>query len=565
MKTKREWEPRGKNETVKQYLQETLLLSEDIILNPKRDPYIWHLEEAASIIRSCIKQKMPVTIVGDYDADGMMASSILKLYLNDAGIDCRVRLPRRFSEGYGLSTKIIDEIETGLVITVDNGIKAHEAIRKAKKKGLTVVVTDHHEGSMEGLIADIVVDPHMEEDDYSEFTDYCGAGIAYRLGKMLFPDSKIHKKAEVLAGIATVADVVPILGDNRNIVKNSLKYLNAGLVPKGLRLLLDVLGKEHYDEVDYGFTIGPVINASGRLLDNGPDDIVRLVTTDQELRRNPELRKVMDELVVELIRRNEERKELVRQYLEEAYGVIQREKLENDPFLVVHVPQCHEGIIGILAGRIEEEMLRPCIVLTESAIDGTLKGSGRCDTPFNLKELLDQSSDLLEKYGGHAKAAGLSVQTDNVPKLRVRLNESNQEMVLAGAVHFYDMEIRECDIRRVLQEQELYAPYGEGFKKPVVRINGYELLPDAKTGAYAQILGARQSTIKLTGRRSSCIGFDMADRYLEEGSPHAVDIIGTLSYSYMNGKPYPQVEIIDLRKSERNMNAETAALEQLFF
>lgn len=561
------WKKTGDFSTVTEVVTAHSGLTEYEIITPLSDPFLWHLEDAVRVIRKCLEQEMPVSIVGDYDCDGMMAASILKLYFSEAEIKSYVRLPRRFSEGYGLSCKIIDEIDEGLVITVDNGIRASDAVKKAKEKGLVVIVTDHHEGSMSEIEADVIVDPHAVEDTSSEFIHYCGAALAYRLGKALFPDSRLHNKTTVLAGIATVADIVPLIGDNRNIVKNSLKMLNSKIVPKGLRILMDAIAKEHYDEVDYGFTLGPIMNASGRLLDDGPDDIVNLVTADKDIRSNPKLRSEMELLVKELIERNETRKELAKRFQEEAEQVICEKGLDKDNFIIAVLPDCPEGIIGIIAGRIAENMRRPCIVFSNSTTEGILKGSGRTAGGVHLKKILDVCAGLLVKYGGHAGAAGLSVTEENVPELRKRVNSilrSQGFKPTEGCIN-YDLEIQESEIWSVLTAQEMYAPYGEGIRKPVYLIRGYEVIPDTKTGECAKCLGKEKKAIKLTGRRSCCIGFDMADRYVEEGSPSVVDIVGTLSFSYLRGHKTAQVEIIDFKKTNKNMDEKTAALEALFF
>lgn len=561
------WNKRGNSMTVTEVVFGNPDISEEDILYPIYDPYIWNLDKAASLVRDCLDKGMKISIVGDYDCDGMMAASILKLYFEEAGVKPYVRLPRRFSEGYGLSTKIIDEIDSGLVITVDNGIRASEAVKKAKEKGLIVVVTDHHEGSMEDIPADVVVDPHMKEDIYSEYINYCGASLAYRLGKEVFPESRLHNKAAVLAGIATVADVVPLIGDNRNIVKTSLNMLNIRIVPKGMRLLLDALSKEHYDEGDYGFTLGPIMNASGRLLDDGPDDIVRLVTTDRELRSNPVLREKMESLVQELISRNETRKELAKKYQEEASIVIRDQHMEQDRFIVLVLPDCMEGIIGIIAGRVAENMRRPCIVFANASVPGILKGSGRSAEGVNLKKTLDECSGLLLKYGGHAGAAGLSINVDNVSELRTALNMAmdRQNFVIREDTLFYDLEITENDIWSMLSEQELYAPYGEGNRKPVFLIKDYEVIPDKTTGELVRYLGKEKATIKLSGQKSSCIGFNMAETFEELGRPKMIDVIGTLSFSYLRGNRTPQIEIIDFRKADKKMDERTAGLEALLF
>ena len=310
------WVKRGDFNSLQAIIEKNVGMPIQEFLNPKRDPYISNLKEAAKFIRDAAEEGKKIHIVGDYDVDGDTSSSILKMGFHEAfGEMPSVRLPRRFSEGYGLKMKIIDEINDGIIVTVDNGIAALEPIKAAKKKGLDVVVIDHHQPVIDnGKVilpeADVIVDPHAIPG--SEFSGYCGAGLAYRLIKELIPDSPMLVRYLVLASIATVADVMDLVGDNRNIVKDGLGAIRKRYVTLGLNTLLNLVGLSYVDEGDYGFKIGPIMNASGRLYDNGPQDVVNLLTThvmpgeegyDKALKETFDLGEV-------LIARNEERKKL---------------------------------------------------------------------------------------------------------------------------------------------------------------------------------------------------------------------------------------------------------------
>ena len=268
---KKEWKSNNYN-NVRQIVEAHTHMSAEEFLYPQKDPYLHGLKEAVQFVKLKLRHKVPVHIVGDYDVDGEMSTAILELALETfGGYPVHVRLPRRFSEGYGLSMKIIDEISDGLIITVDNGIAALEQVKAAKAKGLSVVVIDHHlpvrNPDTEEIIlpeADYVIDPKAIEG--SMFSEYCGAGLAYRFAKALLTEEHpIMNNLLVFASIATVTDMVPLIGDNRTIVKEGLKHINQRDVTFGLQILLDRLKLNHVTEEDYGFLIGPVMNASGRM------------------------------------------------------------------------------------------------------------------------------------------------------------------------------------------------------------------------------------------------------------------------------------------------------------
>ena len=403
---KKEWKSNNYN-NVRQIVEAHTHMSAEEFLYPQKDPYLHGLKEAVQFVKLKLRHKVPVHIVGDYDVDGEMSTAILELALETfGGYPVHVRLPRRFSEGYGLSMKIIDEISDGLIITVDNGIAALEQVKAAKAKGLSVVVIDHHlpvrNPDTEEIIlpeADYVIDPKAIEG--SMFSEYCGAGLAYRFAKALLTEEHpIMNNLLVFASIATVTDMVPLIGDNRTIVKEGLKHINQRDVTFGLQILLDRLKLNHVTEEDYGFLIGPVMNASGRMLDDGPIDVVNMVTSLADP-ANPEfIRKTMylQDLADELVERNEKRKEAVEKDLIEAENIIRKKTLMNNNPLIVYSSNFWEGTIGILAGKLAEKYQVPCLVFTKSSAKGIAKGSGRTYGNIHLKYLLDKASDLLVGY-----------------------------------------------------------------------------------------------------------------------------------------------------------------------
>lgn len=291
----KEYTKRDSCMTMEEVIERNTGMSLKAFLTPQPNPYIHNMDRAVYFFKKKVndaaekKEILQIKIVGDYDADGMNASAILYdaiiSYLKANSLaeyaEVSVRLPRRYSEGYGLSEKIIDESESGLIITVDNGIAAIDAIKKAKDKGIDVIILDHHLGGEKLPCADIIVDPHCE--GMSTFKHYCGAGLAYRFAEMLITNKDLLDKLLVLAGIATVADVVPLIGANRYLVRQSLKLINRGIATSGVLALVRKMRLEKITAEDYGYKIGPVCNASGRLLDDGAMDIFHLLSQELDV------------------------------------------------------------------------------------------------------------------------------------------------------------------------------------------------------------------------------------------------------------------------------------------
>lgn len=270
--------------TIEEVVRRNTGMETEQFLTDVRDPFLKNLKEAVEFVKNYISSHpgCRVTIVGDYDSDGINATTIMYWCFMKMKITPVLRLPRRMSEGYGLNEKIIDEIPSGLLITVDNGIAALAAVKKAKEKNLAVVVTDHHlpvqdkDGNMLLPEADVILDPHIDSE--SDFHDYCGAALAYRFARAMFGAK--FPELIVLASIAAVSDVVPLIGANRTLVKDGLGYINKRRVVPGLAELLKKLElDDHITEGDYGFLLGPIFNASGRLFDSGAENVVKLLCT----------------------------------------------------------------------------------------------------------------------------------------------------------------------------------------------------------------------------------------------------------------------------------------------
>lgn len=540
-------------------------------LSEKNGPYEFDYKNSIELIRSAIDNHEKITICGDYDVDGIMASAIMKKAIEAAGGDCRVRIPLRFEEGFGLNPVIIDEIDSGLVITVDNGIAALDAINIAKEKGLTVVVTDHHEPARdeEGNIltpnADCIIDPNYDkykEDCKFTFTDYCGAGVALKLAEEL--TGKTHPVMNELipmAAIATVADVMPLKGANRNIVRKGTELIARGKGPIGLQQLF-VANKINPTEVPQGlpacmyvtadvigYKIAPCINADSRMNGNASTALALMLTKDP---------KEATELADKLIGYNSQRRTVTQQEEFEVRRIIAREKLkefvglphQTCPF-VIHLPDSGPGIIGLHAGRICEEERVPALVINGTG--DACKGSGRAPEGVDLKKMLDDPSVSIHmvKYGGHAGAAGLTIKDGEIKAFAdamAKYCEANNIKALDTKTVYYDTEIEAREVPAALQLLQKLAPFGEGNPEPVFKITGFEV-------ENAQMLG-QKGTLKLTGEYADAIGFGMANGMTqeevrveyEEKSEH--EIVGKLSYNCFRGMMTPQIvfDHIDLEE-----------------
>ena len=444
------------------------------------------IEKGAEVMLDRIRQGAKIRVIGDYDVDGICSSYILLSGLKMLGGNTDCVLPDRVKDGYGLSIKLVDEaIEAGVdtIITCDNGIAAYEQIAHAKERGMTVVVTDHHEIPFEKDAdqekkeilppADAVIDPKREDGNYP-FTEICGAVVAYKFLQVLVEkyeeeisdtDSLVHKKffreMLVFAGIATVCDVMELKDENRIIVKESLKLIGSSS-NRGLKALIHVNGLDENQMscYHYGFVIGPCLNATGRL---------DLATRALSLFMAQDEREAA-EIAGDLKGLNDSRKEMTKQGVDEAASIVSGEIKEGGlpKVLVVYLPGVHESIAGIIAGKIKEKYYRPTIILTKAA-DGGVKGSGRSIENYDMFEELSACKELFTKFGGHKMAAGLSLPEENVEELRKRLNENcrlEEEKGDFEAVHHIDMvmPLKYADMELVKEFDKL-EPFGNGNTK----------------------------------------------------------------------------------------------------
>ena len=431
------------------------------------------MDRAVEILAEKIREEMRIRVIGDYDIDGVNATYILQEGLSGLGADVDTDIPDRIKDGYGLNRLLIDRaIDDGVdtIVTCDNGIAAAEEIAYAKENGLTVVVTDHHEvpyiemdGEKEYILpkADAVVDPHRPDCGYP-FKGLCGAAVAYKLVEALYnvmqrdPEDVDYLMENV--AIATVGDVMDLTGENRIFVKQGLEMLKRTQNP-GLKALIECTGidVERLNAYHIGFVIGPCINASGRL-----DTAKRaLELLNARTRRDAVM------LAEDLKALNDSRKEMTERGVAEAINLIETTPLKDDRVLVVYLPDCHESIAGIIAGRIRERYYRPVFVLTKA--EEGVKGSGRSIEAYDMFAQMCRCRALFTKFGGHKLAAGLSLEEGNVQRFRETINalcdlteEDLQEKVSI------DMQLPFPYItEQLVQELELLEPFGKGNPKPL--------------------------------------------------------------------------------------------------
>lgn len=463
------------------------------------------MQRGVDIVYDAVQAGKYIRIMGDYDVDGVSSTYILYKGLTGLGVKCDKFIPHRITDGYGLHEPAIrDAYEAGVqvILTCDNGIAAANEIRLAKELGMTVVVTDHHEvpynddeaGTCHYIIpdADAVIDPKRPEDD-GVFKEICGAVVAWKFVWCLY--RKFGKENEFknsdfleIASLGTVCDVMELQHDNRAIVKEGLKKMqNTSNI--GLQALLEVLGLKGktLTSYDYGFKIGPCINAEGRL-DTANEAFDLLVETDYQkaLEKAAQMRDL-----------NVERQELTKQGMEEAFKIIDAE-MQDDKVLVVYLPEVHESIAGIIAGKVRERYCKPAFVLTKG--DGDfLKGSGRSIEAYSMYNKMVEVKDLMLGFGGHPLAAGLSLKEENLEKFRQELN-ARSGLTDADFIQKVMIDvILPVDFltQSFIKQLEILEPFGKGNEKPVFAQSNVR-------ATRAEIIGKNKNVLKITFNSRNC-------------------------------------------------------------
>ena len=435
------------------------------------------MDRAVDILKEKIEEGKKIRVIGDYDIDGVNATYILQQGLAGLGADVDTDIPDRIKDGYGLNQMLIDralEDDIDTIITCDNGIAAMNEIAYGKENGMTIVVTDHHEvpyleenGKKKYLLppADAVVDPHRADCEYP-FKGLCGAAVAYKLVEVLYRVSgKSEQEVEHLqdnlmenVAIATIGDVMDLVGENRVFVKKGLELLKT-TKNEGLHALMQCTGVDTANLNTYhiGFVLGPCINAGGRL-----DTAKRAL----EL-LNASNRREAVTLAADLKELNDSRKEMTEEGVEEAVRQIESSSWKDDQVLVVYLPKCHESIAGIIAGRIKERYYRPTFVLTRG--ETGVKGSGRSIEAYDMFAEMSRCRELFTKFGGHKLAAGLSLEEENVEVFRKRINEladlTEDDLQMKVSI---DMRLPFPYINEeLIHELKILEPFGKGNGKPL--------------------------------------------------------------------------------------------------
>ena len=477
------------------------------------------MPQAVEILTEKIRDREKIRVIGDYDCDGINATYILLEGLEKLGAKVDSDIPDRIKDGYGLNQHLIDRAHADgidTIITCDNGIAAAKEIEYGKALGMSIIVTDHHEvpykeneAGRRYILppADAVVDPRQEGCEYP-FKGLCGAAVAYKLVEALCEANgqdvaDLDYLLENVA-IATVADVMDLTEENRILVKQGLEMLKR-TSNLGLRALIQCIGLEGKKIQAYhiGFILAPCLNASGKL-DTAKRALALLrAKTGREA----------DMLAGDLKALNESRRDMTDRVVDEAMAKVEQTDIREDKVLVIYLPDCHESLAGLVAGRVRENYYRPVFVLTDSE-DG-VKGSGRSIESYSMYEELTGCGDLLTKFGGHPMAAGLSIDKENVEKFKRRLNDqctlSEEELTEKVVI---DMELPFADItEQFIEELEYLEPFGKGNTKPVFAARGVFM-------QHVKIIGKNKNVAKATaidaaGNRMEAICFHDAQEFAE--------------------------------------------------
>ncbi len=500
-------------EAIEEYLHGTL---EDL-----QDPEkMKDMKKAVSILKEKIQQKKKIRIIGDYDIDGVQSVYILYSALRECGARADYAIPDRMKDGYGVNERLVrqaasEEVDT--ILTCDNGIAAEAELALAKELGMTVIITDHHEIPYEQKEdgqkifhippADAVVNPKQPDCPYP-FKELCGGAVAFKLAQSLFQNMGfLPEKALTYlenAAFATVGDVMPLIGENRILVKEGLKALNR-TKNYGMRALAarNQIEPGKIKAYHIGFVLGPCLNASGRL-DTAYRALKMLLAEDQQ---------TAAALAEDLYDLNASRKEMTEQGVSQAVKLVEETSLKEDKVLVIYLPDCHESLAGIIAGRVRERYHRPVFLLT-SAKDG-VKGSGRSIESYSMFEEMSKCKELFTRFGGHPMAAGLSLPREHVELFRQRLNENTvltQEDLQGKIVIDVPMPLDYIS-KPLIEEMNLLEPFGKSNEKPVFADKGIHILS-------LQILGKNKNVCRMQvqsqgGTRMNAVYFGDTEAFLD--------------------------------------------------
>ena len=518
----------------------------EIFLNPTRnnfyDPFLMpDMEKAVERIIKAIQNKEKVIIYGDYDVDGITSITVLKKFLAERGLEAGYYIPNRLEEGYGLNKEAIQEIikqKYTLMITVDCGISGIEEIDMCNELGIDTIITDHHEQLEELPKAYAIIDAKRKDNTYP-FRGLAGCGVVFKLiqaiSKKLGLDDKEYLKYLDIVCVGTISDIVPLVDENRVIAKLGLKLV-AQTRNIGLRTLIQESGYKKIDSNTISFGVAPRINACGRM--GYQDEALKLFLTDDP----EEAKKITAELNKFNIQRQAKEKEIFEQALSE----LQKEDINNLNSLVLCGDNWHHGVIGIVASKLTEKFFKPTILICFE--DGIGKGSGRSLPGFDLHEALVQSSEYLDRYGGHEMAVGLSLKKEMYGKFKEKFEDIaiKQDIKQIVPVIKIDEQITAKDINKnTVKELELLEPFGEKNKTPIfvyknLKIDSIRALSEGKH---------LKLTLKDDNLLINAIGFNLGYLSEEYLIGDKVDIVGQLEINSFGSQEIVQINIKDIMKS----------------
>lgn len=522
------------------------------------DPFLLkNMEGAVELILKTLDEGGKICVYGDYDADGVTSSSLMMTVLGKLTQNLTYYIPSRFDEGYGLNAEAVKSIAADgvkLLITVDCGSLSHSEVELAKELGMNVIVTDHHSIG-DGKPADCLLINPKQADCAYPFKELAGCGVAFKLAQALQRRLEQRggaaiRKADItdtldLVAVATIGDIVPLVGENRSLVKYGLNMLNQGKRP-GLRALVEgvglTLGKIKSEQVAY--IIVPHLNAAGRMI-SAKKGVELLLDSEQ----GPEADSRRREAVSFLVENNKERKRVQEKTFRECQEIAAAEQ-PDDLFQVIYAPEAHEGIAGIVAGKIKDSVYRPTIITTNTG-DGFLKGTGRSLEGINLHQLLSAHSELFERFGGHSGACGFTMKQENLTELRRGLNEDLARALAENPqllTEFISVEgIIEPDelTMDLIRDTEKLGPFGHRNPEPLFAVRQVQIKKVSYMGDQGQHVRFQASAGKCS---FGCILFQHAADYADllfENS--VVDIAGYPGLNEWNGTTKIQFVIKDVK------------------
>ena len=518
-----------------------------LFLNPTRDDFhdpflITDMEKAVERIITAINKKEKITIYGDYDVDGITSITVLKSFLRDRGIEVDTYIPNRLDEGYGLNNSAIDKIKNKgceLMITVDCGISAIDEVNYANSLGIEVIVTDHHEPGNEIPKALAVIDNKRKDSTYP-FRELAGVGVVFKLIQAL--SIKLNLKEEEylkyldIVCIGTISDIVPLVDENRVITKLGLMLVRQTR-NIGLQAVLKSSGYSKIDSNTISFGVAPRLNACGRM---GKADEALKLFLSKNVNEVIQLSKELNDF-------NRERQEKEKEIYENAIAQIEKEHLDEKNTIILRGKNWHHGVIGIVSSKITEKYFKPSILLSFEE-DGIGKGSGRSIPGFDLHEALMQCLDVIEKFGGHAMAVGITVREEHFDEFKekfenIAISKHIEEIL---PIINIDAKINLSDINKEMVEslKEL-EPFGEGNKMPIFAFKNLKIdsIRALSEGKHLRL------TLKDNNTIVNAIGFNLGQMAEEYRIGDKVDVVGVLEINSFNGVENLQINIKDIMKS----------------